>query len=56
MDEVALRSHNLAEKATQDGSFEEEIVPIEIPQKKGESVFILEDEEYFLIGPPPDRW
>ena len=35
MDEVALRSHNNAERATLHGEFKDEIVPIEIPQRKG---------------------
>ena len=34
MDEVALRSHNNAERATKDGDFKDEIVPIEVPQRK----------------------
>lgn len=34
-DEVALRSHNSAEAAIKNGTFKEEIVPVEIPQKKG---------------------
>ena len=34
MDEVALRSHNNAERATHDGSFKEEIVPIDVPRRK----------------------
>lgn len=34
MDEVALRSHNNAERATKEGDFKAEIVPIEIPQKE----------------------
>ena len=34
MDEVALRSHNNAERATLEGDFAEEIVPVEVPQKK----------------------
>lgn len=35
MDEVALRSHNNAERATINGDFKEEIVPIEIRREKG---------------------
>jgi acetyl-CoA C-acetyltransferase len=34
MDEVALRSHNEVERATQDGSFADEIVPVEVPRRK----------------------
>ena len=34
MDEVALRSHNNTERATLEGDFADEIVPVEVPQKK----------------------
>jgi acetyl-CoA C-acetyltransferase len=50
MDEVALRSHNSAEKATKDGSFKEEIVPIELPQKKGKPPVIFDKDEHFRPG------
>ncbi len=46
MDEVALRSHNNVERATKDGSFEEEIVPVEIPQRKGEPIGFKHDEHF----------
>ena len=35
-DALALRSQNRAEAAIQSGLFDEEIVPVEIPQKRGE--------------------
>lgn len=34
-DEIALRSHQLAAKATEEGKFAEEIVPVEIKTRKG---------------------
>ena len=46
MDEVALRSHNNVERATKDGSFEDEIVPMEIPQRKGEPLVFKHDEHF----------
>jgi acetyl-CoA C-acetyltransferase len=46
MDEVALRSHNNVERATKDGSFDEEIVPIEIPQRRGEPIIFKHDEHF----------
>ena len=49
MDEVALRSHNNVERATGDGSFAEEIVPIEIPQRKQPPV-IFDKDEHFRPG------
>ncbi|HVO66667.1 MAG TPA: acetyl-CoA C-acyltransferase [Syntrophales bacterium] len=48
LDEVALRSHNNAEKATKEGHFREEIVPIEIPQKKGKPPVIFDMDEHFM--------
>jgi acetyl-CoA C-acetyltransferase len=47
MDEIALRSHNNAERATLQGDFKEEIVPVEIPQKKGKQPKIFDKDEHF---------
>lgn len=49
MDEVALRSHNNAERATLDGTFAEEIVPIYVPQHKKEPL-IFDKDEHFRPG------
>ena len=49
MDEVALRSHNSAERATLDGEFKDEIVPIEVPQRKKPSI-IFDKDEHFRPG------
>ncbi|NCO59950.1 MAG: acetyl-CoA C-acyltransferase [Deltaproteobacteria bacterium CG_4_8_14_3_um_filter_51_11] len=46
MDEVALRSHNNTERATIQGDFKEEIVPIEVPQRKGPPKVFDKDEHY----------
>ncbi len=50
MDEVALRSHNNTERATIEGDFKEEIVPVEVPQKKGKPPIIFEKDEHFRPG------
>ncbi len=50
MDEVALRSHNNVERATKEGDFKEEIVPVEIPQKKGKPPVIFDKDEHFRPG------
>ncbi len=50
MDEVALRSHNNAERATKEGDFAEEIVPVEIPQKRGKPPVIFDKDEHFRPG------
>ncbi len=44
-DEFAITSYNRALTALEDGVFINEITTIEIPQKKGDSVMISEDEE-----------
>ena len=49
MDEVALRSHNQAERATCDGSFADEIVPVEVPQRRKPPV-IFDRDEHFRPG------
>jgi len=46
MDEVALRSHNNAERATKNGDFAEEIVPVEIQQRKGDPIAFDKDEHF----------
>ena len=46
MDEVALRSHNNAERANRDGSFAEEIVPVEVPQRKKDPIRFEADEHF----------
>ena len=48
MDEVALRSHNNAERATNDDLFKDEIVEIVVPQKKAPLIF--ERDEHFRPG------
>jgi len=50
MDVLALRSHNNAERATRDGDFKAEIVPVEIPQKKGKPPIIYDKDEHFRPG------
>ncbi|MGM0582122.1 MAG: acetyl-CoA C-acyltransferase [Bacteroidota bacterium] len=45
-DEYAINSYKRVAKATEDGSFKEEIVPVEVPQRKGDPLVISEDEEF----------
>ncbi|MBC8178850.1 MAG: acetyl-CoA C-acyltransferase [Deltaproteobacteria bacterium] len=49
MDEVALRSHNNAERATLEGEFKDEIVPIEVPKRKKPPI-IFDKDEHFRPG------
>jgi acetyl-CoA C-acetyltransferase len=43
-DALSARSHQLAAAAIKNGVFEDEIVPVEIPQRRGEPVIVKEDE------------
>jgi len=43
-DKLGLMSHQRARKAIQEGIFKEEIVPVVIPQKKGETIVFDTDE------------
>ena len=46
MDEVALKSHNGAERANKEGDFAQEIIPVEIPnKKKGKPPIIFDKDE-----------
>ena len=50
IDAVALRSHNNTERATKEGDFQKEIVPVEIPQKRGKPPVIFAKDEHFRPG------
>ncbi|MBW1680547.1 MAG: acetyl-CoA C-acyltransferase [Deltaproteobacteria bacterium] len=54
MDEVALRSHNNAERATLEGDFREEIVPIEVPRRKKDPL-VFDKDEHFRPGLTMDQ-
>jgi len=43
-DEFALRSHRFAVKANHEGRINEEIVPIQVPQKRGGTLIVEKDE------------
>lgn len=45
-DEFALRSHTLAAKAWEEGKFDEDIVPVTIPQRKGDPIVFDKDETF----------
>ena len=46
MDEIALRSNNNVERATNEGLFKEEIVPVMIPRRKKDPVRFDKDEHF----------
>jgi acetyl-CoA C-acetyltransferase len=45
-DEFAITSYKRAAAAWESGKFKDEIVPVSVPQRKGEPVLVSEDEEY----------
>lgn len=45
-DEFAIESYKRSAKAWETGKFNDEIVPVEIPQRKGDPILFSEDEEY----------
>lgn len=53
-DEVALQSHNKAEAAIKSGKFKEEIMPVEIPKKKGAPT-VFDTDEHVRLGLTADQ-
>jgi len=49
-DNFAIESYNRSSKAWENGNFRDEIVPVEIPQRKGDPIVFSEDEEYKNIN------
>ena len=45
-DKFAIQSYERSAKAWKEGKFDNEVVPVEIPQRKGDPVIFKEDEEY----------
>ncbi len=45
-DAFAIQSYKRSAAATENGYFKDEIVGVEIPQRKGDSIIVDEDEEY----------
>lgn len=45
-DEYATTSYQRSARATEDGTFSREIVPVNVPQRRGDDVVVTEDEEY----------
>jgi acetyl-CoA C-acetyltransferase len=43
-DEFSARSHQLAAAAWKNGVFDDEVVPVEIPQRKGDPIVVSQDE------------
>jgi len=45
-DAYAISSYERAAAATTNGNFKDEIIPVSIPQRKGDAILVNEDEEY----------
>ncbi|WP_298419662.1 acetyl-CoA C-acyltransferase [uncultured Kordia sp.] len=45
-DAFAIQSYERSAKAWAEGKFANEVVPVEVPQRRGEPVIVSEDEEY----------
>jgi len=45
-DAFAIKSYERSAKAWADGKFKEEVISVEVPQRRGEPVIVSEDEEY----------
>ncbi len=45
-DAYAISSYNRSSQAWSEGKFDDEIVPVEVPQRRGEPLLFKEDEEY----------
>lgn len=49
-DEYAIQSYKKLAKAWQEGKFADEIIPVSVPQKKGEPILVTEDEDYKKVN------
>lgn len=45
-DAHAIASYTRAAEAWKNGKFKEEVIPVEVPQRKGPAIVVIEDEEY----------
>lgn len=45
-DAFAIKSYERSAKAWADGKFDNEVIPVEVPQRKGDPLVIKEDEEF----------
>ena len=48
-DAFAIESYNRSSQSWKDGKFANEIVPVEVPQRRGDALIISEDEEYINV-------
>lgn len=48
-DAFAIQSYNRSSQAWEEGKFDNEIVPVEVPQRRGEPIIVSKDEEFTNI-------
>lgn len=48
-DAYAIQSYNRSAEAWKAGKFANEVVPVEVPQRRGEPIIVSEDEEYVNV-------
>lgn len=48
-DAFAIQSYERAAAATDDGSFADEIIPVAVPQRRGDDIIVTKDEEYTKV-------
>lgn len=49
-DQFAIQSYTRSAKAWSEGKFADEVVPVSIPQRKGDPIIFAEDEEYKAVN------
>ncbi|CAA7386885.1 acetyl-CoA C-acyltransferase [Chryseobacterium fistulae] len=49
-DNFAIESYKRSANAWKEGKFNDEVVPVEIPQRKGDPIIFAEDEEYKAVN------
>ena len=45
-DAYAVQSYERSKAAWETGKFNEEVIPVEVPQRRGDSIIVVKDEEY----------
>ncbi len=45
-DEFAINSYKKSAEAWKTGKFNDEVIPVEVPQRRGDAIIVSEDEEY----------
>ncbi|WP_350291466.1 acetyl-CoA C-acyltransferase [uncultured Croceitalea sp.] len=45
-DAFAIQSYNRSDAAWKEGKFKDEVIPVEVPQRRGEPILVSEDEEF----------